>query len=85
MSILIPGKIPKQKSIFIEITPYGSVNEIINPLLSVPIGLATEIPPHGDLVDRDMLLKSDDIETLYDALRYVPPIIPADRGGADNG
>ena len=55
MSILIPGKIPKQKSIFIEITPGGGVNEIINPLLSVSIGLATELPPHGRLIDADAL------------------------------
>ena len=44
-----------------------------------------ELPPHGDLVDRDRILKSDDIETLYDALRYAPPIIPAEppKGGTD--
>lgn len=56
MSILIPVKMPKQKSIFIEITPCGGVNEIINPFLSVPIGLATELPPHGRLGDLDALI-----------------------------
>ena len=65
MGIYIPVKMPKQKSIFIEITPNGGVNEIINPLLSVLIGLATELPPHGRLIDADKLGKSIQAQTEF--------------------
>lgn len=37
------------------------------------------VPPHGDLIDRDALMRSDDMETLYDALRYAPTIIPEEE------
>lgn len=90
MGILIPGKMPKQKSIFIEITPNGGVNEIINPLLSVSIGLATELPAHGDLIDRaeiDKVYYDDEafengVGWLFEYIDKLTPVIPAE-GGAD--
>lgn len=85
MSIIIPGKMPKQKSIFIEITPNGVVNEIINPLLSVSIGLATELRPHGDLIDRSKIIYTRDDSGLRSMayvrraqLENVTPVIPAE-------
>ena len=43
------------------------------------IATAVPVPPHGDLVDRDMVLKKSwDMETFYDAVRFAPTIIPAE-------
>ena len=38
------------------------------------------VPDHGDLIDRDMVLKKAwDVETFVDAVKYAPTIIPADK------
>ena len=43
------------------------------------------VPDHGDLIDRDMVLKKAwDVETFVDAVKYAPTIISADKEGADN-
>lgn len=87
MGIYIPGmKIPKEEHIFIEITPYGGVNQIINPFLVVPIGSASELPPHGRLGDLDALLaklKKDPLFPLVETygmsgvIEAQPTVIPA--------
>lgn len=39
------------------------------------------VPDHGDLIDRDMVLKKAwDVETFVDAVKYAPTIIPAEEG-----
>jgi len=39
-----------------------------------------EVPNHGDLIDRDMVMeKAWDMETFADAVKHAPTIIPADR------
>ena len=44
---------------------------------------AIPVPDHGDLIDRDMVLKKAwDVETFVDAVKYAPIIIPA-SGGAE--
>ena len=71
MALIIKGMpMPTQRSIFIEITPVGGVNEIINPFLSVSIGLATELPPHGRLIDADAL-----VEAIKTTQPYYPLIL----------
>lgn len=42
------------------------------------------VPDHGNLIDRDMVLKKAwDVETFVDAVRFAPTIIPADKDGAE--
>lgn len=39
-----------------------------------------EVPKHGDLIDRDMVLeKAWDVETFVDAVKYAPTIIEAEE------
>ena len=41
---------------------------------------AIPVPSHGDLIDRDMVLKKSwDMDTFYDAVRFAPTIIPAEK------
>ena len=45
-----------------------------------------EVPDHGDLIDRDMVLKKAwDVETFVDAVKYAPTVIPADVHDNDVG
>ena len=49
------------------------------------IATATAVPPHGDLIDRKALLKSQHgvyfLETLLPAVKNAPTIIPASEEG----
>lgn len=39
-----------------------------------------EVPKHGDLIDRDMVLeKAWDVETFVDAVKYAPTIIESEE------
>lgn len=41
-----------------------------------------EVPKHGDLIDRDMVLeKAWDVETFVDAVRFAPTIIESEGDG----
>lgn len=57
MSILIKGmEMPKDENVFILIATDGSVwrmNRLDKPDKDELIGKASELPPHGDLIDRD--------------------------------
>ena len=87
MSILIPGmKMPTGRPIRIEITADGAVREIIDPFLVIPSGNAIELPPHGDLIDREKIpfVESengcqDDYAFCYD-INEMTPVIPAEEG-----
>lgn len=89
MSIYIKGmKMPKEKSICVEIFADGGVHEFASPFL---LGLAIELPEHGRCIDADAFLarnayfadrefvnpKYDD--TLKDLIDRADTIIPAEE------
>lgn len=59
--IIIRGmEMPKEKSICVEIFADGGVHEFASPFL---LGLASELPEHGRLIDADELLKDHGLGT----------------------
>ena len=68
---------------------HGNVSMIGDEIKDVPTAHAVELPPHGDLIDRDALIKSDRMvgklmmyggEYVYTQTEIdrAPAIIPAD-------
>ena len=79
MSILINMEIPTSPVLFC-IHPDGKVFADLEggwkEYQAVPV------PKHGDLIDRDMVLKKSwDMDTFYDAVRFAPTIIPEESEG----
>ena len=43
---------------------------------------AVPVPPHGDLIDRNVVMdRTWDMETFADAVKYAPTVIPASVDG----
>lgn len=88
--ILIKGlEMPKDDILRIEICPNGQVNRIIGWALSeMKRGEAIEVPPHGDLIDRnelpiigitDYMNEGHTVVELED-VQNAPTVIPASEG-----
>ena len=89
MGVYINGMdMPKNEPLLVKINPDGSVSTTgkngYKKYEAIPV------PPHGDLIDRDVLLKkcefacTDDDEDVrvvrYSAIESAPTIIPAEEG-----
>ncbi len=79
MSILIKGmEMPQNGCTTIIIMSNGTVYRTGD---LKELGTAVPVRDHGDLIDRDMVLrKAWDVETFVDAVKYAPSIIPAEEG-----
>lgn len=83
MSVLIKGlKMPKKGLVEIIISPDGKAYVLARPLIDTEhaevseIYDTTELPDHGDLIDRDALNATDSWEWIRHG---APVVIPAER------
>ena len=79
MSILIKGLvIPRNEPLLIKLNPDGSVSTTAKN--GYRKYAAITVPPHGDLIDRDFVMKRAwDMETFADAVKYAPAIIETEE------
>ena len=88
MSVIINGmEMPKERESFTVTIKYNGL--VFDTETMIQVAEAYELPPHGDLIDRDVLLKkcefacTDDDEDVravrYSAIESAPTIIPAEE------
>jgi hypothetical protein len=83
MSILITGmKMPK-RGMVVNIYADGRVTNHFDEF-GKTIGKAVPVPPHGRLIDADVLIRDNGIKEIpeyYEVVRDAPTIIPASEEG----
>lgn len=77
MGIYLPNmEMPKDKPLTLVIYPDRTVANVYEDQR----GTAVPVPPHGDLIDRDVLIQSKEIDSFgaVFAVAKAPTVIPAD-------